>query len=697
MGVSLFRTELAGKPLEIEVGKMALLANGSCLVRYGDTVILSTATMSEKPREGIDFFPLVVDFEEKLYSVGKIPGSFSKREGKPSEKAILISRLIDRSIRPLFPKNFKNDVSVVCSALSVSEDFSPEIASIIGASIALSVSNIPWNGPVSASLIGIIDGKFVINPSETQMDNSDLNLTVSSNSEKILMIEAGANQISNETMFKSIILAHKTNRKIINLISEISDKVGAKKISVEKKPENLALKEKIENLYRNKIESALNFQDKKERDSQVSRVSEEILSNLIDEFPESEEEIKTILKDIQKSIVRDWIFKLGKRVDGRNLHQIRDLKSEVGLLPMAHGSGLFTRGKTQVLTVATLAPLGECQLIDGISKSTNKYYMHHYNFPAFSVGESRPSRAPGRREIGHGALAERALKPVIPSISDFPYTIRLVSEVLSSNGSTSQASVCGSTLALMDAGVPISAPVAGISCGLVTQGESWKTFVDIQGIEDFFGDMDFKVAGSKQGITAIQVDVKIDGLLPEIIKETLDLTRDARIRILDDCILKTIKSPRKSVSENAPKIVNYQVSVDKIRDVIGPGGKTVQKLCSDFDVSIDIEDDGRIYISSKKLSSCNLALEQIKSLTREISVGDVVTGKVSRVTNFGIFAEIAPGKEGMCHISKLSDRRVERITDILDIGDIVKFRVINIDDKGRVDLRRISALDSFEK
>ena len=693
MSFNIFKTEILGDLLEIETGKMALLANGSCLVRFGETVILTTVTMSDKPKEGIDFFPLVVDFEEKLYSVGKIPGSFSKREGKPSEKAILISRLIERAIRPLFPKNIKNEVAVVCTALSVSEKNSPEIASIIGASVALSISDIPWNGPVASTIIGLIKNKIIVNPSETQINSeSDLNLTVSSTYQKILMIEAGANQINDNLMFNCIMKAHELNKKIIDFISQIKSKIGKNKLKFDNNNENIELKNKIFALSQEKIADILSLTEKHEREKKISEIKEELIINLISDYPDINNFINYYITEVQKYIIRDWIFKLEKRVDGRKLDEIRPLSAEVALLPKTHGSALFTRGKTQVLTIVTLAPISEYQIIDGISSLEKKYYMHHYNFPAYSVGEARPSRAPGRREIGHGALAERALKPVIPLVSEFPYTVRLVSEVLSSNGSTSQASVCASTLALMDAGVPITEPVAGISCGLVTSGNEWKTFVDIQGIEDFYGDMDFKVAGTKNGITAIQVDVKIDGLLPEIVKEAFNITKNARLKILNECMLKVISKPRESVADVAPKILSFEISVDKIRDVIGIGGRTVQKLCSDFDVDIDIEENGKIFISSKNLKNCNMALDYIKNIIKDISVGDIVTGKITRIANFGVFAEIAPGKEAMCHISKLSDRRIERITDVLNIGDIVTFKVANIDEKGRIDLRRISSI-----
>ena len=689
MALNIFKTEILGEPLEVEIGKMALLANGSCLVRFGETVILTTVTMSDKPKEGMDFFPLVVDFEEKLYSVGKIPGSFSKREGKPSEKAILISRLIDRSIRPLFPKNMKNDVAVVCTALSVSENHSPEVASIIGASIALAISDIPWNGPVASTVIGLVKNKIIVNPSEIQINNeSDLNLTVSSTIEKILMIEAGANQVNDDLMFDCIMSAHEINKKIIGFISQIVCKVGKIKIRINESDENVELKDKIFELSKEKIADTFSITEKFDRELQISKIKEELLNKLLPDYPDVGNFIGAYIPEVQKNVVREWIFKLNKRVDGRKLDEIRPLSAEVALLPKVHGSALFTRGKTQVLTVVTLAPLNEYQMIDGISNLEKKYYIHHYNFPAYSVGEARPARAPGRREVGHGALAERALKPVIPKTSEFPYTIRLVSEVLSSNGSTSQASVCASTLALMDAGVPIKEPVAGISCGLVTSGEDWKTFVDIQGIEDFYGDMDFKVAGTKNGITAIQVDVKIDGLLPEIVKEAFEVTKKARLKILNECILNTLSKPRENVADVAPKILRTEVPIDKIRDVIGTGGKIVQKICSDFDVDVDIEDDGRVFVSSKNIKNCQLAIDYIKSVVKDIEVGDIVIGKITRVTSFGVFAEIAPGKEAMCHISKLSDRRIERVTDILNVGDIATFQVTNIDDRGRIDLRK---------
>lgn len=694
--MDVFKTEVGNQILEVEIGKMAQLANGSCFVKLGDTSVLATVTMSDSVREGIDFFPLVVDFEEKLYSVGRIPGSFSRREGKPSEKAILISRLIDRSIRPLFPKDFRNDVSVVCTALSYSEESPIEIASLIGASIALSISDVPWNGPIASSLIGILDGSIAVNPSESDMDRSDLHLTVSSTLNKILMIEAGANQISDDKMFESVMVAHEQNKKIIEFIKSISSKVGLKKCEYSVPDERPEIKQDIEKSFTSDLESALYVSNKKERELKLNSIANEILNSMLEKYPDHESYIKSYIYEIEKSIVRRWLFDNDKRVDGRGMDQIRDLKAEVGLIPKVHGSALFSRGLTQVLSIATLAPLSDCQLIDGVGKIHNKYYMHHYNFPPYSVGESRPLRAPGRREIGHGALAERALRPVIPPTSEFPYSIRVVSEILSSNGSTSQGSVCGSTLALMDAGVPIAAPVAGISCGLITKGDSWKTFVDIQGIEDFFGDMDFKVAGTKTGITAIQVDVKIDGLLPEIVKEAFSVTHKARIKILDECMLKALSAPRSSVSENAPKILSYNIPVDKIRDVIGAGGKTVQKICADFDVSVDIEDDGRLFVSSKNIKNCEIALNQIKSIVKDVQIGDVVSGKITRIASFGVFAEIAPGKEGMCHISNLSDRRIERVTDVVSVGDIISFKVIDIDSRGRIDLRRISAISSFK-
>ncbi len=691
---SKFETDLLGVPLSVEIGKMASFANGACFVKFGETVVLSTVTMSEKVNEDIDFLSLVVNFEDRVYASGRIPGSFSRREGKPSEASILASRLIDRSIRPLFSSDFRNDVSVSCMMLSVSNDCLPEVVSLIATSISLAISDVPWNGPIASCLVGLIDGKIVINPSVEKSSRSDLRMFVSSTKEKVTMIEAGANQVPEDTILEAIRKAHEVNSKLIDFISEIQSKVGQKKMELSQNSESFEIENEIVSQYYEKISSNLEIKDKILRDKKSRILRDEIIENFSD--CDDESLIDKCISKIQKGIVRNWIFDKGKRVDGRSLDEIRELSGEVGLLPKTHGSALFSRGLTQVLSVTTLSSIGECKLVDEFYDEHNKYYMHHYNFPPFSVGEARSSRAPGRREIGHGALAERALYPVIPSLDDFPYTIRVVSDVLSSNGSTSQASVCGSTLSLMDAGVPISDLVAGISCGLVTKGENWVTFVDIQGIEDFFGDMDFKVAGTRKGVTAIQMDIKVSGLSFDIIENALKKTRDARFKILD-FMESIISKPRDQVSKLAPKIVSISVPEEKIRDIIGPGGSVVRKLSADFDSQIDIEDDGKIYVSSLDMRNCNMVIDQINFISRDMSIGDVITGKVTKITNFGVFVELSPGKEGMCHISNLSDNRVERITDLISVGDFITVKVIEIDNKGRINLRRISANNSFKK
>ncbi|MCL2311750.1 MAG: polyribonucleotide nucleotidyltransferase [Firmicutes bacterium] len=684
-----FEFDFADRLLTVEIGKFAQLTNGSCFVKYGDTAVLVTATMAEEQRSGIDFFPLSVDFEERLYAVGKIPGSFLKREGRPSEKSILASRLIDRSLRPLFCDYLRNNVSIVCTVMSVSKDCSPEILSIIGSSIAVSISDIPWNGPISAVSVGLVNNKFIINPDAFQKSVSDLDLTVSSNSEKVIMIEAGANQISESKILESIIFGHNYNLNMINFIKEIKSKVGKPKIVIKPCEIDKEIEDYIKKLYESEIREAIFVFEKKERDNRVKFICEKIIQEMSVKYIDKIEDVKVCLHMLQKDTIRKSIVNFEKRVDGRGLNEIRKLSSEIGILPRTHGSALFSRGKTQVLTVVTLGPMSDNQTIDDISTEESKRYMHHYNFHSFSVGETRSSRAPNRREIGHGALAERALEFVIPKVKDFPYTIRLVSEVLSSNGSTSQASICSSTLALMDAGVPILEPVAGISCGLVVEDNKWKTFLDIQGIEDFFGDMDFKIAGTKNGITAMQVDMKIDGLTFDIIKDALTKTKDARIKILDDSILKSISHPRSVLSKYAPKVMTVMISVDKIRNLVGSGGKVIQKLCSEYKVKIDIENDGRIFVISSELDNCKLAIEKISNITRDIKIGDVIDGNVTRVMDFGIFVELAPGRDGMCHISKLSNNRIECITDIVNLGEKVKVEVINIDSKGRINLKKI--------
>lgn len=681
-----FKTQLAGRELVVETGKFAQLANGSCLVRYGDTAVHVAVTASEKPREGIDFFPLSVDFEERLYAVGKIPGSFSKREGKPSEKAILASRVIDRPIRPLFPKDMRNDVSVVCTVMSVDEDCSPEITAMIGTSIALSISDIPWDGPISGVFVGLVDGEIIINPTLKERLKSDLSLTVASTESLIPMIEAGANEVSDEIMYEAILKAHETNKGVIEFINRIKSEIGKEKFSYESSDPSEEMLEAVKNYTEEDLKFALYTPDKNVREERLAPIYEKVYEHFSEIYPDSEKQINECIYKVQKHIVRRWLLDEQKRVDGRGMDEIRPLDAEVGILPRVHGSGLFTRGQTQVLTVLTLGSMNDEQTLDGIDSQESKRYMHHYNFPSYSVGETRPSRGPGRREIGHGALAEKALVPVIPSVEEFPYAIRLVSEVLSSNGSTSQASVCGSTLALMDGGVPIKAPVAGISCGLITEGDRWMTMVDIQGLEDFFGDMDFKVAGTHKGITAIQMDLKIHGLTKEIIKEALHKTHKARDYILDEVMLKAIDKPRSELSPFAPKVLTMTVAVDKIRDVIGSGGKVVQKICSDFDVKVDIEEDGKVFVMGVDIENCRKALSTIKNIVTTPEVGAVYMGKVVRIMDFGAFIEFAPGKEGLCHISQIDNKRINKVSDVLSVGQEVKVRITEIDSKGRINL-----------
>lgn len=687
-----FKTDFAGRPLVIETGKIAQLANGACLVRYGETVVNVAVTATAEPREGIDFFPLSVDFEEKMYAVGRIPGSFLRREGRPSEKAILVSRVIDRPIRPLFPKDMRNDVSVVCTVMSVDPDCSPEIAAMVGTSIALSISDIPWNGPISGVSVGLVNGEFVINPNAEQRKISQMSVTVASTDSRIAMIEAGANEVDDETMFNGIMAGHEANQQIIAFVKEIREEIGKEKFSYTSADPDAAMLEAIKNFACEDLKIALDTDDKKVRDDRLGPIYQKVHEHFAEIYPDAEALIDECMYRAQKSIVRRWLLDEQKRVDGRKMDEIRPLAAEVAILPRAHGSGLFTRGQTQVLTVTTLGSISDEQLLDGIDGEVEKRYMHHYNFPSFSVGETRPSRGPGRREIGHGALAERALVPVIPSIDEFPYAIRLVSEVVSSNGSTSQGSVCGSTLALMDAGVPITAPVAGISCGLITEGDRFMTMVDIQGLEDFFGDMDFKVAGTHRGITAIQMDLKIDGLTPAMIKEALFKTHRARDYILDEVMLKVIDRPRAELSPYAPKMLSTVIDVEKIRDVIGSGGKVVQKICLDCDVKIDIEDDGRVFISGLDLENCRRALTIVESIVKDPQIGDIYTGRVSRIMDFGAFVEFAPGKEGLCHISQLDTKRTEKVSDAVKIGDEIIVKITEIDDKGRVNLSRKAAL-----
>jgi polyribonucleotide nucleotidyltransferase len=692
-----FETTFAGRPFIVETGKTCGLSNGSCWVRYGETVVMANVTASAKPREGIDFFPLSVDYEERLYAVGKIPGSFMKREGKPTEKAILASRVVDRPIRPLFPSDMRNDVSVVMTVLAVDPDNSPEIAAMVAASIAISISDIPWNGPIAGVSVGLVEGELVLNPTLDQRAKNDLNLTLAASMEKIVMIEAGANEVPDEKMLEAIRFGHEEIKKMVNFIAGIQKEIGKQKFTFESQSVDKELFEAIKELSEEKIKLALDTDDKNIREERLQPIKDEIHSNFDEKYSDKISMIDECIYKLQKYIVRNWLYE-GKRVDGRGIDELRPLAAEVGVLPRVHGSGIFTRGQTQVLTIATLGPVSDSQRIDGLDEEEKKRYMHHYNFPSYSVGETRPSRGPGRREIGHGALAERALEPVIPPVSDFPYAIRLVSEVLSSNGSTSQGSICGSTLALMDAGVPIKAPVAGISCGLITMPDSdkFKTMVDIQGLEDFFGDMDFKVGGTHTGITAIQVDIKVDGLTMEIIEEAFEKTRKARLYILDEIMLKSIPSYRETVNKYAPKMLQTKIPTDKIREVIGQGGKVIQKISAEYNVKIDISEEGNVFISGIDLEMTNKALQVVKTIALDPEVGAIYKGKVVRIMQFGAFVEIAPGKDGLVHISKLDKARVEKVEDIVSIGEEIVVKIMEIDQQGRINLSRKDALADIE-
>ncbi|MGB9678620.1 MAG: polyribonucleotide nucleotidyltransferase [Thermoanaerobacteraceae bacterium] len=686
-----FEIELNGKKLIVQTGKLAQLANGSALVRYGDTVVLVTACASKEPREGIDFFPLSVDYEERLYSVGKIPGGFIKREGKPTEKAILTSRLIDRPIRPLFPHGFRNDVQVVATVLSVDPDVQPEIVAMIGSSVALSISDIPFNGPTGSVSVALIDDDFILNPNQEQREKSKLHLIVSGTKDAVMMVEAGAEEVPEETMLNAIMFAHENIKNIVFFIENIVKEVGVPKSEVVLHEVDQELDAKVREYATEKIYKALRTEEKKERNDNIDKVEEEVLEYFKDQYPDNLADIDEILYNITKEQMRKMITNEKIRVDGRGLDEIRPITCETGVLPRTHGSAIFTRGQTQVMTVATLGPLGDIQILDGLGDEESKRYMHHYNFPPFSVGETKPLRGPGRREIGHGALAERALEPMIPTEDEFPYTIRLVSEVLSSNGSTSQASVCGSTLALMDAGVPIKAPVAGVAMGLIKEKDVVSVLTDIQGIEDFLGDMDFKVAGTEKGITAIQMDIKIAGIDKSILSMALEKARIGRLYILSK-MLEAIKEPRKELSVYAPRIIRMFIDPEKIRDIIGPGGKTINKIIAETGVKIDIEDDGRLFITSLDLNSGDKAKRIIEAITKEIEVGSIYLGKVLRITNFGAFVEIAPGKEGLVHISKLSKKHVEKVEDVVKVGDDILVKVTEIDKQGRINLSRKDAL-----
>ena len=687
-----YEMELAGRPLTMEVGKLAELANAAVMVGYGDTRVLCCVTAAPRPRDGIDFFPLSVDFEEKLYSVGRIPGSFNRREGRPGEKGILTSRVIDRPIRPLFPSDFRNDVSVMCTVMSVDHDCTPEIAALIGTSAALAISDIPWNGPVGAIKVGLVDGKLVFNPTSEQRKVSDLDVTVVSTHKKVVMIEAGANEVPNDKMFEAIKSAHEENQKVLALIDQMVAEVGKPKFEYPHADFNQELFDKIVADFMDEAKAAMDTDDKNVREARWNAMIEKWHEKYLEEYPDMDQYLEEFTYKFQKKIVKAWLLE-GHRVDGRAKNEIRPLAAEVGILPRAHGSGLFTRGQTQVLSVCTLDTLSACQKLDTIWEETEKRYMHHYNFPGYSVGEAKPARSPGRREIGHGALAERALVPVLPSVDEFPYAIRVVSEVLSSNGSTSQGSICGSTLALMDAGVPIKAPVAGISCGLIQDDDgSFTTFIDIQGVEDFHGEMDFKVGGTKKGITAIQMDLKNDGLTMEIIKEALDITYDARCEILDQIMLPAISEPRKEVSKYAPKMLTMHIDPSKIREVIGSGGKVIQKIVADTGAKIDINDDGSIFIAGVDAASCDAAKKCIDDIVFVPEIGKLYYGRVVRLMTFGAFVELAPGKDGLVHISKLADHRIEKVEDACKVGDMMWVKVTDIDEKGRVNLSHKDAM-----
>ena len=687
-----YTMDLAGRPLTLEVGKLAELANAAVMVTYGETSVLCCVTAAPRPRDGIDFFPLSVDFEEKLYAVGRIPGSFNRREGRPGEKGVLTSRVIDRPIRPLFPHDFRNDVSVMCTVMSVDHDCSPEICGLIGTSAALAISDIPWNGPVGAVKMGLVDGELVINPTSEQRKVSDLDVTVVSTGKKVVMIEAGANEVPNDKMFEAIQKAHEENQKQIELINKMVAEIGKPKFDYPHAAFDQELFDDIVANFMDEAKAAMDTDDKNVREQRWNAMIEKWHEKYLEDHPDMDQYLEEITYKFQKKIVKAWLLE-GHRVDGRQKNEIRPLSAEVGVLPRVHGSGLFTRGQTQVLSVCTLDTLSACQKLDTIWEETEKRYMHHYNFPGYSVGEAKPARSPGRREIGHGALAERALLPVIPSVEEFPYAIRVVSEVVSSNGSTSQGSICGSTLALMDAGVPIKAPVAGISCGLIQDDNGgFTTFIDIQGVEDFHGEMDFKVAGTKKGITAIQMDLKNDGLTMEIIKNALDITYDARCEILDQIMLPCIAEPRKEVSKYAPKMVIMHINPDNIRDVIGKGGSVIQKIVADTGAKIDIDDDGTIHIAAADASACDAAKKCIDDIVFVPEIGKLYYGRVVRLMTFGAFVELAPGKDGLVHISKLADHRIEKVEDACKIGDMMWVKVTDIDEKGRVNLSHKDAM-----
>ena len=689
-----FETTFAGRPFVVETGKMCGLSNGSAMIRYGETCVLCNVTMSEKPREGIDFFPLSVEFEEKLYAAGRIPGSFMRREGRPGEHAILNSRVVDRPIRPLFPKEMRNDVCVTMTVMSLDPDNSPEIAGMNGASLVIAMSDIPWRGPIGGVQVGLVDGEIVLNPTAEQREKSDLALTLAASEEKIVMIEAGANEVDEDTMMAAIKAGHAEIKKMLAFINSIVAEIGKPKVDFQSADLDMELLADVKAKHLDEFKAAMDTDDKNVRDAALLP----IMDKIAEEHPELDAAtLDYISYKMQKQVVRRWLLDEGKRVDGRGINEIRPLAAEVGILPRVHGSGMFTRGQTQVLTICTLGSTKDAQTMDDLSDTATKRYIHHYNMPPYSTGEARAPRSPGRREIGHGALAERALIPVLPSMADFPYTIRCVSEVLSSNGSTSQASICGSTLALMDAGVPIKAPVAGISCGLITEGDRWMTMLDIQGVEDFHGDMDFKVGGTRKGITAIQMDIKIDGLTYEIIADAFEKCRKGRLYILDEIIKPVIAEPRHELSRWAPKMFSIVIPTDKIKDVIGKGGKVIQEICANCNCKIDVQEDGHVFVSAIDQEDAKRAIFTIKTIVEDPEIGAIYKGKVTRLMNFGAFVEIAPGKEGLVHISKLDDHRVERVEDVVAVGDPVFVMVTDIDQQGRINLSRRDALAAIAK
>ena len=690
----IFETEIGGRTLTVETGKVAELADAECIVRYGDTVVLTTVTCSPLPKAGMDYFPLTIEFNEKLYSVGRIPGSFNRREGKPSDKAVLVMRLIDRPMRPFFDDELRNDVVITCTPLVVDDENPVEVVASLGAFITTACSSVPWNGPMGTTEVALVDGEYVINPSAEQRANAKMFCTIASTAEKVVMIETEANEVSEEALLKGIELAHETNKKIVAFINEIVSVIGKEKFTFEKAAVNHDMLNDLCEYGMNQIEYALDTDDKNIREERLTAATIDFKDKFGEKYGEDfDVQIDVCLYKMQKKVVKKWLL-AGKRVDGRGMDEIRPLDAEVSVLPRVHGSGLFTRGQTQVLSICTLATLSANQKLDTIFPETEKRYIHHYNFPSFSTGEARAARSTSRREIGHGALAEKALVPVLPSVEEFPYCIRVVSEVVSSNGSTSQGSICGSTLALMDAGVPIKRPVAGISCGLISDQETgeWRTFTDIQGVEDFHGEMDFKVAGTTEGITAIQMDLKNDGLTMEIIADALERCRKARLEILSEVMIPCIAEPRPEVSEYAPKMISMKIDVDKIREVIGKGGSMIQKIVAESGAQVDIDDDGTIHIASPDGASCEAAKRMIEDICFVPEVGKLYYGKVVRIIPIGAFIELAPGKDGMCHIRDLENKRTEKVEDVLNIGDMTWVKVTEIDEKGRVNLSRKEAM-----